>query len=381
MIDIDGGPGSGKTDSTEFLRKMMLQAGYTPFFVPEAATIALETGAHYKDNKTLPFQRAVARIQHTNEQAVLEYIREADDKIPNPIIFTDRGLLSGASYLFGAEDPLGLFHKEILEPLFGMSIEGARSRYDAVFHMVTAADGAEEFYSYGTSENSTNKVRDEKPPQARQQDEHTRMANIGHSYFRVFPNTLPTSGQQLSFDEKLEWLGREVARFLGIPVPDLGEEVEERYLVNPDEFPELRESQKVRITQKFLVCEEGEESVRVRIWNNQRTYLHVRKSAWGEGPRREERVQLTESQYITYLHNCDNSRKLIEKTRLYFLVDKQYFELDVFKGGLEGLAILERKRTEENAGAALPGFVQERKDITGNPAYHGYALSKDGMPQ
>ncbi len=61
---------------------------------------------------------------------------------------------------------------------FGPNIRD--KRYDAVIHMVTAAEGAEEFYDYG------NEARFENIDQAKDRDRRLREAYLGHHrYFLV----------------------------------------------------------------------------------------------------------------------------------------------------------------------------------------------------
>ena len=58
------------------------------------------------------------------------------------------------------------------------------NRYDAVVHMVTAADGAEEFYA-----NLSNEARYESVEEAVEKDRKLREAYMGHKRWVMIDNT------------------------------------------------------------------------------------------------------------------------------------------------------------------------------------------------
>lgn len=67
------------------------------------------------------------------------------------------------------------------------------NRYDGILHLVTAADGAEDFY-----ENQTNEARYENIEQAKQQDERLRKAYFGHAKWFMIDNK-----HSKNFDDKI----------------------------------------------------------------------------------------------------------------------------------------------------------------------------------
>lgn len=66
------------------------------------------------------------------------------------------------------------------------------ARYDAVIHMVTAADGAEEFYA-----SLNNEARYESANEAREKDIKIREAYLGHQRWFLVDNSTGT------FDSKI----------------------------------------------------------------------------------------------------------------------------------------------------------------------------------
>jgi len=114
------------------------------------------------------------------------------------VILCDRGLMDGSSYM----DTLDW--EKLLESRDGMTSSDAREgRYNAVFHLVTAAEGAERYYS-------KEGVRTESPAEARDLDALTRAAWVGHPKFMVIDNST-------DFEGKMRKLVNATARLLGLP--------------------------------------------------------------------------------------------------------------------------------------------------------------------
>src|SRR5699024_10827661 len=82
-----------------------------------------------------------------------------------------------------------------------------RDNYDAVFHLVTAAKGAEEFYT-----TANNSARTETVEEAAALDDKLISAWAGHPHLRVIDNPL-------TFEDKMKKLIAEIASFLGEPEP------------------------------------------------------------------------------------------------------------------------------------------------------------------
>ena len=80
-------------------------------------------------------------------------------------------------------------------------------RYDAVFHLVTAATGAERFYSL-----ENNVTRTEAPDVARDQDSKTQRAWAKHARQIVFDN----SSGHLGFEGKLRRVVEECAKLVAV---------------------------------------------------------------------------------------------------------------------------------------------------------------------
>ena len=104
----------------------------------------------------------------------------------------------------------------------GLSI--AEKRYDAVLHMVTAAEGAEEFYNF------SNEARFELADAARARDQRLRHAYLGHHHHIVIDNRSPT------FEDKVNETMRMISSVVGLPTDS---QLFKKYLISGDMQPAL----------------------------------------------------------------------------------------------------------------------------------------------
>ena len=194
-IVITGGPGAGKTAGMEKIKEAGLTLGYKVLLVPEVATELINAGVSPGTGLSrAAFQKEVLALQLEKEkEAEKEAENMGEEKV---LIVCDRGALDSKAYLTETE------YHEMLHSLRCNEIE-LRDSYDAVFHLVTAGKGAEQFY---TTEN--NQARTETPEEAAKIDDRLIAAWEGHPRFRMIENT---SG----FDRKVQRLMEEIAAFLG----------------------------------------------------------------------------------------------------------------------------------------------------------------------
>ncbi len=176
-IVITGGPCGGKTELMKTLSKDLKARGYQIFIVPETFTEMYGGGIYLKDFSVLDFQDMLFRMQlskeHTYNEAAL---RSKSNKIA---IFYDRGAVDGLAYMskIDAEKVL-LNNNATLNALF--------SHYDAVIHMITAADGALEAY---LKNKENNPARYETPEEAIAVDNALKQAWRRHPKLRIIDNS------------------------------------------------------------------------------------------------------------------------------------------------------------------------------------------------
>ncbi len=116
------------------------------------------------------------------------------------VLLCDRGLMDGSAYM-STESWSRLLDKRDVRCVS----ELREGRYNAVFHLVTAAEGAEQFY---TLEN--NAARTENPDEARVVDHMTRNAWVGHPNLVIFDNST-------NFESKMQRVVEETAKLVGLP--------------------------------------------------------------------------------------------------------------------------------------------------------------------
>ena len=194
-IVITGGPCAGKTTGMNWIQNAFETRGYKVLFVPETATELISGGvAPWTCGTNVDYQKCQMRLQLEKEKIFEAAARTMNEE--KILIVCDRGALDNKAYMDEAE--FSEVQREV-----GMSEVELRDGYDAVFHMVTAAKGAAEYY---TTENNT--ARRETPEEAIEKDDRLIAAWTGHPHLRIIDNSQ-------GFEDKLKHLISEIASFLG----------------------------------------------------------------------------------------------------------------------------------------------------------------------
>ncbi|MBR6088789.1 MAG: AAA family ATPase, partial [Anaerolineaceae bacterium] len=281
-IVITGGPCAGKTTAMNWIQNAFTLRGYTVLFVPETATELISNGvAPWTCSSNGEYQKCQLRLQNEKEK-VFEYAAKTmnNEKV---LIVCDRGALDNKAYMNDAEFAAAL-------NFIGSNEIEQRDSYDAVFHLVTAAKGAVEFY---TTANNT--ARTETPEQAAALDDKLIAAWSGHPHLRIIDNST-------GFEEKMRRLNAEISFFLGEPEPF---EIERKFLI---EYPDLKaleampNCRKVEIIQTYLKSEGNEEvRIRQRGTNGHYMYYETRKRPVSSMKRIEIEKRLTQEEYLARL--------------------------------------------------------------------------------
>lgn len=136
-----------------------------------------------------------------------------------------------------------------------------------------------------------------------------------------------------------------------------------------------------RITQTYLEPEGDEPSARVRktvegLTGETETIYHFNQKEFVEaGVHKEKEHEITKAQYEKYLKKSHSDKVEVAKTRFVFKFDDQVFELDVFKGPLRGLAILEIELKNIQDTVELPPFLKVIKEVTKDKRYTNFSLA------
>lgn len=356
-IVLTGGPCAGKTTALVRVIEHFSGLGYKVFTIPEVPTMFTQAGMNYlTDNPDFFYEgeKATLEIQLALEDKFMKMAQAC--KAP-AVIVCDRGTMDISAYM--KPDTWQEITKAV-----GTSTPQLRGRYDAVLHLVSAADGAEQFYT--TSNNaSRNESADEEGLRiARMLDKKVIEAWTGHPHLRVINNNV-------DFDRKLNRVLKEISNVLELPQPI---EEERKYIVElVGEMPDSIESE---ITQTYLVSEPGSEvRLRRRGWDGKFVNVHTNKKKVSGSEEIVTERQVSNALYESLLQQADPYRQTIRKLRKSFIWKGQFFELDTYHGHLEGLVILETKGIANHEDVKFPPFLKVIKDITGDMEYYNYNLA------
>ena len=353
-IVITGGPCAGKSTALTWIQAEYTKKGYYVIFVPESATELILAGITSSAlNSDIEFQAALLKNQLNKEKLFEDYARKisSSNKI---LIVCDRGAMDGKAYIKPEE------YEQMLKYM-GLTEVELRDNYDAVFHLVTTAIGAQQYY---TLEN--NKARYEKMEDAAKSDKKTLQAWTGHPHLRVIDNSS-------DFEGKMRRLIREISAFLGECEPY---EIERKFLI---EYPNLKEldkiSKKVEIIQTYLEATNGQE-LRIRQRGDGKNFVYTKTRKWkvDEIKRVEFESRISKEEYLSLLMDIDNNRTQIRKSRYCFVYNTQYMELDVYPFSKDK-AILEIELNDENQSFELPKFIKLIKEVTDDDKYKNINLS------
>ena len=274
------------------------------------------------------------------------------------LIVCDRGTMDNRVYMTEAD--LGWVMKRL-----GTNAVALRDRYDAVFHLVTAAKGAEKYYTL-----SNNQARTETPEEAAALDDGLIAAWTGHPHLRVIDNST-------GFEEKMRRLIREITVFLGEPSPM---EIERKFLIARPDLRKLEKKpncRRVDIVQTYLKNADGEDEVRIRQRgeNGHYIFFRTRKRKAGGLKRIEEEERLTQEEYLSLMALADPAFRPIRKERYCLSENGLYYEIDVYPDWKDR-AIMEIELHSEDQEIVFPEGIDVLREVTGEEAYTNRGLAR-----
>lgn len=355
-IVITGGPCAGKTTGLSYLEQELTKMGYKVIFICESATEIILSGLNKGSCKNnLEFEKNIISLQLNKEKLYMDYCKNLP--YDNVLLVCDRGVMDCKSYMTDEE-----FNQALIDLNYD-EIQ-LRDNYDAVFHLVTAAKGAEHAYT-----TANNNARQENLEQAKIADDTLINVWTGHPHFRVIDNST-------SFEDKLKRLVKEICLFLGIPTPL---EIERKYLIKKPDLTILNKMpncKKVDIIQTYLISAPDEE-IRIRQRGNQGSYIYTltKKKQVSFATRQETEKRISQREYLTMLNNADTSLHQVKKTRYCIMENNRYFEIDIYPN-CNNTAICEIELTSENEKITFPDFIQPIKEVTDDKNYSNSSLAK-----
>ena len=425
-IVLTGGPCAGKTTALARLSEFLRSRQFNVFVVPEAATMLWSGGASVdmlsSAANRIAFQSALMNIQIALEDQFSACARMESARTGRPsIVICDRGLLDGKAYMDGQEWDRMLSMNDIANDVLLRD-----ARYHAVLHMVTAAKGAEPFY---TLEN--NLTRTEDVATAAALDDRLQKCWSGHPRLRVFDNST-------YFEGKMQRVVHSVSQLLGMPaskrrfrrfllVPGSWNAIEAAMLAGDKVSIQTFEVEKVYVTPVVEEVDASEAAARKR--HSHYPYAFVRKRQQGSAavyghtlvrmganghPIETKRIMSARGYTRAVATLADPSHEVVRQRRSIFMYQNQYCEVNEYlsPAASGGMCLLSVQATDEDGkdedsaqaagdshisgdGAAsplpstakqglqveaawlkLPSFLRVQQEVTGERAFSAHTLSQ-----
>jgi CYTH domain-containing protein/thymidylate kinase len=357
-IVLTGGPCAGKTTALVKITEYFSGFGYKVFNVPEVPTIYSTAGWNYlTPNRDLYYQgeRAILETQLALEN---QFMRLAEVCTKPVLIVCDRGTMDISAYISPEE-------WEEITQMAGTNTNALFERYDAVLHLVSAADGAEQYYTTATNATRYEQANEEGLRIARELDKKVIKAWTGHPHLRVINN-------HDDFEKKLNRVLKEISKVVGLPQPVQEERIFRVRIIG--DIPECSES---LITQTYLVAEPGcEVRLRRREWSGGKVVnVHRSKKRISDTEIIETERNVDNNLYEQMLQQADPYRATIKKKRQSFIWKGQFFEIDTFLSPINDLVMMETKGVAEQETVKVPPFIEILEDVTGNSKYLNYNIA------
>lgn len=359
-ICLTGGPCAGKTTSLSFISERLTEKGFKVFSVPEIPTLTKQGGGMIimgglSPENVMKFQQYLMKMQMKIEDYFTELAILSEQK---SVILCDRGVIDPYAYM-----DEGCW-RAILDSQGWNMVNLRDKRYDAVVHLVTAADGAEEFYSL-----SSNEARYENEETAKLIDKKTQLAWIGHPRLFVIDNSVK------GFENKINRVYSAVSGAIGLPLPDT---IFRKYLLKSFLIPENLKEEKFNMEVAFLKTEDDKKEMKIskRTQNNLSKYRYSEKLKLADGNSKETQRDLNARNYMILLAQKDENKRVVVKERRCFIWEHQSFILDIVISHPDRLKVLKIDGIEKDFNLKLPPFCEVEKEITGDYEYSNLNFSK-----
>lgn len=360
-IVLTGGPCGGKTSALKYISEELKKLNIPTITIGEVASRLFSEGKTPENVGSYEFHRELFEIQLAEENEKTQIAKNMDCE--KAVLLFDRGLLDSRAYV--TEDEFAKY-----AGLHNLNEDVIRNSYDAVFHLVTSANGAEEYYGKETNIFR----REESLEKAREVDTDVMAVWTGTPHLRIIDNST-------DFDTKLKRLLKEVVEFLGIPKPL---EIERKFLI---EYPDIeflnsiKTCRRIPITQAYLTTpEEGYFRIRKRGEGDKAVYIKTVKIKISDIKRIEIENYISKEQYDSYLAQRQYVTGIISKDRYCIVDNSTYCELDVYPFWNDR-ATIEIELLSEDQRYQLPKFVKLIREVSSEPDYRNLALAqKYGKP-
>lgn len=327
-IVLTGGPCGGKTTALSRVSNYLRERGFEVVMAPEAFTILASNGMSMTffgtEGMDEIIQSTILDVQLSLESGIENILKARGTPA---VLLCDRGAMDGMAYI--GRDRF----QNLVEEKGKDFTELREGRYDAVFHMVTAAEGAEDYY---TLEN--NEARSEPPELARELDQKTQAAWAGHPRLYILDNST-------EFEGKLQKLVEAIAKLVGLPT-NLSRSTAKFLLKSPPDLNNFTVDYHVFTVDKVYVSSQSSTTAN-SFYKDEYSFVrkrtHVLKdgstagSVYGatyvqetsDGHVVEKKRIISKREYVASLKQRDLSRHEVRQKRISFLYKHQSFNIHV----------------------------------------------------
>lgn len=343
-IIITGGMLSGKSTCCHEVKDYFEKIGYKVVIVPSMESILKENGfADFNNYEEL----LKSRLEF--EKTFNNLIQAID---ANKILI----LYDGASL-----DIRSMCTKREFTTIcntLSISPEEVRNSYDAVFHLKSIAKWNNTLFD---RLNNNNKIDSSL---AITLDDKIIDTWISHANYRIIDCCI-------SIENKAKKLIHEIAKFLN---EDERFYIEKKYLIHiPDisYLDKLGGCSKVKMTLTYLngSSEQCDIKLLLRDEDGKKFYQKIIK-----GNNQKSTISLSADKYIDELDNKMLDRNPIVKYRYSFIYHSVYYKIDIFED--KDFSILEIDLLSNHETIHFPSFIEVLKDVSADPNYKNYNLSK-----
>ena len=275
------------------------------------------------------------------------------------IVLCDRGVMDGSAY---TDENVW---QAILDETGWSTIQLRDRRYEAVVHLVSAADGAEEHYNA-----DNNVARYENIKEAVELDKRLINAWVGHPHFSIIQNGVN------SFQEKIDQTMSSVLNFIGLPSPSA--HVKKFLLVTDMNSHDINVPKNIKreffqLDETFLSTPHNTSPYDVNllrkigkndsfIYSNELRFIQNNEKI-------QKKKQITAREYIELLETRDSSKKQVRKIRQCFIHERNYYMVESY-ANIDGCpSILRIETTVEGQKIVVPDFIQVLRDVTNDQFY------------
>ena len=299
------------------------------------------------------------------------FLETAIETEQQTVILCDRGVMDGKAYTSNE------LWQALLDETQWNTIQLRDKIYEAVIHMVTAADGAEQFYTL-----ANNEARYETVDEAKALDKKLINSYVGHPNIYIVDNR-----NEEGFQGKIQRTVDAVCQTVGLPTQ---QSHHKKFILvaEPGNFdidvPNSVKKEVFEIEEIFLIAtKENTEALLKKIGKNDSYIYYHEVKTYVENQRIMKKRQLSARQYIEMLDQTAKGFVKVKKFRQCFTWESQYFVVETLLNVDQQFSLLRIESSKAQSQLQIPKFVKILKDVTRDDHYSSSSIAKQGwkMPE